>query len=268
MMSFSTVLSVDISRPVKITLTAQLIGKLLEFGDAILKATKKDNGVDTIIKSELAPDEQSHKISPPSTAQHTDSKVQDSHTSNSTQSRGSIEATNPLAHGTLTSRDSTNTTQVKVNTKQVVVEFQLSSRVLDSSTVGERESFVSLEGEMSLQERSISVAEEGIVLVWDHLTLVFPNVTSTGRFAVNLFLLSMITCLSPRSHPLPLPPPFSSDSKQPTAVTGDIHVNGFQFLGIMECSSIPIILPAQLNCYLLHHLPSSTLDLYVKQLHT
>lgn len=189
MMSFPTVLSVDISRPVKTTLTAQLIGRLLEFGDAILNATKRDNGVHTISRSELVPDEQSHRISQLNTAQHTDSKVQDSHTSSSTQSGGSIEAANPLAHGTQASQDGstinlTATTQVKVNTKQVVVEFQLSSCVLDSSSVGERESFVSLEGEVSLQERPISVAEEGIVLVWDHLTLVFPNVTNTGRFDV------------------------------------------------------------------------------------
>lgn len=267
--SLSAVLSVDISRPVKLTLTAQLIRKLSEFGDAILNAAKRDRGVSGP-ELHVTPDEQSGEMAQQSTAQHTYTRLQDSKNSNSTQNGGSTEAAKSLGHGSVSgSSEPVASTQVKVGTKQVVMEFQLSSRMLDTSAISERESFVSLEGEMSLQERPVSVAEDGLVLVWDHLTLAFPNVSSTGE----VYYPRLITCFCPQCLASFISLPFylslslslPSESTRPTAITGDLTISGVQFLSIMECSSSPIILPAQLNCFLLQHLPASTLDLYVRQ---
>ena len=104
--------------------------------------------------------------------------------------------------------------QVKVRAMQVMVEFQLSSRQLDASE--EKEMFSGFEGELVSEEKVVCVADEGMVIVWDHLDLAYPNVTS-GESLPSPSLppsnsptpLSLYPSLCLPSHLLLLPPSLS-----------------------------------------------------------
>ena len=202
-MYISAVLSADISRPVKLTPTSQLIGKLAEFSDAILHATIKNHNVNMETECEQRG---SNGEKPEMLALNLDPQQPSSQESISRTShkRSRNETAKPDDHGNNTEFN----TQVKVSTMQVLVEFQLSSRTLETSAVCERESFVSLEREMSSQARSVSVTEEGLVLVWDHLTLAYPNVVSTGGLNVHVVSLHIMYIYSPPLSCSPSPLPF------------------------------------------------------------
>ena len=335
LLSLSPVVSFDINRPIKLTLTSQLIQRLSEFSSTILKAVHSDDRNDTA----TTPHSEEH-VDIPHTQPDLTSGANAQRTLTVTES---VELSSRDASGKETIREVENgvmksidgvgvadvsSFQVKASAVQVLVEFQLSSRVLDTSAADERESFMSLveeEGGAS-QVRSVSVAEEGLVLMWEHVTLAYPNVTNSGGFVVRsvqlrvslsvpsvfvhtLAFLSSFPCLSlhlssipfslslsftlspllsPPSFPFSLPllpslppslhlsihpsihlslpppfPPLHTGSTKPTCVSGDIHITGLQALTITDCTTSPVILPTQLNCFFLQHIPTSSLDLYV-----
>ena len=131
-----SVLTVDISRPVKLTVTYPLVMKVKEYISTILEVTA------------------CHSSSP---------GVQ--------KDRGSREERMTEDWG---ERENRRAAQLKLSSTQVVVEFQLSSLAQETSSVAEMESYVSLEGEVA--RPTDSVTREGLVLVWDHMTLAYPNV--------------------------------------------------------------------------------------------
>ena len=78
--------------------------------------------------------------------------------------------------------ESSKCMQVKVKSVQVLVEFQLSSKCVElSDSRNERELMMgSMERDrVQLQATSmpVTVAEEGLLFVWDSLDLAYPNTT-------------------------------------------------------------------------------------------
>ena len=183
---------VDVSRPVKLTLTSQLITKVAEFNDAILKAVSRREKSEQ--RFEEAEEHRKSKLDIPRGGEEVVQKEQDpragesfSGNVNATRKRKpNEEVVKPELRGASTKLDGSSEvrTQIKLSSTQAVVEFQLTSRTRDEvSSRGDGESFVSLEGEMMSQSRAaVSVTEEGLVLVWDQLTLAYPNVSSKGGY--------------------------------------------------------------------------------------
>ena len=136
-----SVLTMDISRPVKLTVTSPLIMKVKEYISTILEVTACHSSSPGVQKDKESREER-------------------------------------MTEG---ERENGTAAQLKLSSTQVVVEFQLSSLAQEVSGVAEMESYVSLEGEVA--RPTDSVTREGLVLVWDHMTLAYPNVFGHGEAA-------------------------------------------------------------------------------------
>ena len=133
-------LTVEISRPVKLTATPKLITKFSEFGDSILKSIDSRHGMEPLSN-------------------------QESMTNNVSQYK-------PETHASTDAADATgNSLQVKVKVMQVLVEFQISTCSVDP---GDGAS----DREIQPAGGAVPVAEEGFLLAWDLLDLAYPNVSS------------------------------------------------------------------------------------------
>lgn len=154
-------LTVDIRRPVKLTLTPKLITKLSEFSDSILKPLGSQHGMES--------------LSTPTPAE----VAQDKTGSQKLQSKKNDSESHVSANAVETGDGTGNALQVKVKVMQVLVEFQISTRCLDLTDGDcERELCVTIEGEVEEQpDGAVSIAEEGFVLAWNHLDLTYPNVS-------------------------------------------------------------------------------------------
>ena len=196
---------VDVSRPVKLTLTSQLITKVAEFNDAILKAVRRREKseqrfeeAEEHCKSNLDIRREGEEV----VQKQQDPRVGESFSSNVNATRKrkpNKEVVKPELRGASTKLDGSSEmrTQIKLSSTQAVVEFQLTSRTREEvSSRGDGESFVSLEGEMMSQSRAaISATEEGLVVVWDQLTLAYPNVSSKGGYR---YCIHVYTCFDER----------------------------------------------------------------------
>ena len=164
--SISLALTVDISRPVKLTLTPHLLSKLSEFSDSILRSTGSHRGTGTPSSVDTIPPTKSEQTTIQGPDKPSSENIFSSHTHKSTES---VEASGGM--------------QVKVKTTQVVLEFQISSHCGEEMTdiSNEREATAGIEREVEFQTRpAATVAEEGLVLVWDSVDLAYPNTASTG----------------------------------------------------------------------------------------
>lgn len=173
-------LTVDISRPVKLTLTPKLITKFSEFSDSILKSLGNQHGMES--------------LSTPTPTEVT----QDKTGSQKLQSKKHDSEFHMPANAVETGDGAGNALQVKVKVMQVLVEFQISTRCLDL-TYGdcERELCVAIEGEVVEQPNgAVSIAEEGFVLAWDHLDLAYPNVSGKDSTLLPLSFYPSLPSLS------------------------------------------------------------------------
>ena len=170
-MFISLALTIDISRPVKLTLTPHLLSKLSEFSDSILRSTGSHRGIET---------PPAVNTIPPTKSEQTTIQGPDKPSSNSTEEN--IFSSSPShAHKSTESVEASGGMQVKVKTTQVVLEFQISSHCGEEMAANEGEATAGVEREVEFQTRpAATVAEEGLVLVWDSVDLAYPNTASTG----------------------------------------------------------------------------------------
>ena len=196
---FSSALSIDVNRPVKLTISPQLVRKLSKFSDSILGVINSHKQLGTTNDPVYGGQDQVQ--GPLSELQHTEETPSDVDTRKSvsqnkhTKNEEGVEENSHSSSAQCVEGSNGSSMQVKVKTTQVLVELQLSSRTLDSTEEGE--SVLGLKGEMMPQRGVASVAEEGLVFVWDHLDLAYPNVTGT----VPLYIYTVYLCFDSLSFP-------------------------------------------------------------------
>ena len=228
-------LTVDISRPVKLTLTPKLITKLSEFSDSILKSIESQHGTKPLNAPTATEDIKSSEESVTKDEMETQEPQR--------------EKKNPAFSDAVGSTG--NSVQVKLKVMQVLVEFQISTRCVDlADGDNDRELCASIGEEMEAEHTgAVSVAEEGFILAWDHLDLAYPNISGTDFISYSSIMFFHLSLF------------LTGFAMQQTSVTGDLHVSGLQLLSIISYSTNPVVLPTQLNCFLIQRTPSSHLDL-------
>ena len=172
-------LTVDISRPVKLTLTPQMITKLSEFSDPILKSIESQHGTKPLNAPTATEDTKSSEESVTKDEMETQELQREKNNPTPPAFSGAVDSTG-------------NSVQVKLKVMQVLVEFQISTRCMDlADGDNDRELCASIGEEM---EAEPTVAEEGFILAWDHLDLAYPNISGTD-FIILLHNVSSYLCL-------------------------------------------------------------------------
>ena len=138
----------EVSRPVKVTLTSDSISKLTHYFTSVSETLSHHSAIDG----------QTERAESPAALGQESKETKD-----------------------LDASKKGSKVKLRLNTTQVVFEVQLSAKYHEMTSS-------SSDGELSVgpvleeggQEHGFFVTESGLVLTWDQLVLAYPNSTSTG----------------------------------------------------------------------------------------
>ena len=221
------VVSIDVGRPVKLSLTPSLLREgvcfLSDLADIVVPLVSRSLSSLENTETNQSCYESRDTSSVYFTPQKSD--IEDSNISEKSNSKASCSTNNTAM-----------VTEVSLSTCQVVMELSLKAMSVEQPTHLEHNPNSAFytkteEANTSLLEESFTNAsspcnmmEEGLVASWEDLSLTIPPKDDHGQ-------------------------------------SGDLHINGLQLLSVCQGVSGYVVPPVQLECILRHHLPLSTHDL-------